>query len=403
MLNLVKINAMTITNKRILSIDILRGIAMILMALDHTRDFFLVGGMTTDPMNPETTNLFLFITRWLTHFCAPTFVFLSGISAYLSAKNKDPKQASFFLIKRGFWLIFVEIAIITLGLTFNPFYNVIILQVIWAIGWSMILLGILSRISHRLVLIVGLILFFGHNVLNYITLPDPSTFAGGLISATLTSSGTFIPLSATHFIGIFYVILPWSGAMLIGFSIGRWYEKGFDADKRKRLLFLIGLSLFISFLLLRYFGWYGNPTPRKEYIEPIKTFFSFLNVSKYPPSLQYYGMTLGLAIMLLSQIENLKNRFARLMMVYGNVPFFYYVIHFYLIHFILVIVFFASGYGAKDISNPQIPFLFHPPNLGFSLPIVYLIWLAVLAILYQPCVWFQKYKATHTQWWLRYL
>ncbi len=394
---------MTTTDKRILSIDILRGFVMILMALDHTRDFFLVGGMTTDPMNPDTTHLSLFLTRWVTHLCAPTFVFLSGISAYLSSKNKDPKQAGNFLIKRGFWLIFVEIVIITLGLTFNPLYNVIILQVIWAIGWSMILLGILSRISHRLVLIVGLVLFFGHNALNYIQLPDPTTLTGGIIAATLTSSGTFIPISSTHFIGLFYVILPWSGAMLIGFSIGPWYRKEFDATRRKRLLFLMGLGLFLSFLILRYFGWYGNPTPRKEYIEPIKTFFSFLNVSKYPPSLQYYGMTLGLTIMLLSQMENLKNRFTKLMMVYGNVPFFYYVIHFYLIHFILVIVFFASGYGIKDIVNPQIPFLFHPPELGFNLVIVYLIWIAVVAMLYKPCVWFQKYKASHTQWWLRYL
>ncbi|MES2652605.1 MAG: heparan-alpha-glucosaminide N-acetyltransferase domain-containing protein [Bacteroidota bacterium] len=394
---------MTIENKRILSIDILRGFVMIVMALDHTRDFFLVGGITTDPMNPDTTHLSLFLTRLVTHLCAPTFVFLSGISAYLSSKNKDPKQASNFLIKRGIWLLFVEIVIITLGLTFNPLYNVIILQVIWAIGWSMILLGILSRISHRLILIVGLILFFGHNLLNYIQLPDSNTLVAQILNITLTSSGTFIPLSETHFIGVFYVILPWTGAMFIGFSIGHWYTKEFDATKRRKWLFLMGLGLFLSFLILRYFGLYGNPTPRKEYIDPLKTFFSFLNVSKYPPSLQYYGMTLGLTIMLLSQIENLKNRFTKLMTVYGNVPFFYYVLHFYLIHFILVIVFFASGYGIKDIVNPQVPFLFHPPSLGFSLPIVYLIWIGVIALLYRPCIWFQNYKATHNQWWLKYL
>jgi uncharacterized membrane protein len=394
---------MTTTDKRILSIDILRGIVMVLMALDHTRDFFLLGGMTTDAMNPDTTNLALFTTRWITHLCAPTFVFLSGISAYLSARNKDPKQASLFLIKRGFWLILVEIVVITLGLTFNPLYNVIILQVIWAIGWSMILLGVLSRISHRLVLIVGLLLFFGHNALNYIQLPEATTFLGRLLAVTFTSSGTFIPISDTYFIGLFYVILPWTGAMLIGFYMGSLYQKEFDAVKRKKILFLAGLGLFLSFLVLRYFGWYGNPTPRKEYLEPLKSFFSFLNVSKYPPSLQYYGMTLGLTIMLLSQLENVRNKFARLMMVYGNVPFFYYVIHFYLIHFILVIVFFASGYGVKDIVNPQIPFLFHPPDLGFNLGVVYLIWIGVLAILYKPCIWFQKYKAQHTQWWLRYI
>lgn len=394
---------MTIANKRIISIDILRGLVMIIMALDHTRDFFHNGSIMADPMNPETTTIFLFFTRWITHFCAPTFVFLSGVSAYLSSKNKEPKQASNFLIKRGLWLIVVEIVLITLGLTFNPLYNFIILQVIWAIGCSMVLLGILSRISHRLVLIVGLLLFFGHNIFNYLQLPAPTTFSGGLISVLFTTSGTVIPLDSNHFIGVFYAILPWTGAMFLGFSIGHWYAKEFDIKKRKQLLFYSGLSLFLSFIVLRYFGLYGNPTERIVYSDLLKTIFSFLNVSKYPPSLQYYGMTLGPALMLLSGVENVKNWFAKITMVYGKVPFFYYVLHFYILHFLLVIVFFASGYGVKDIATPQIPFLFRPATLGYSLPIVYLIWLSIVAILYRPCIWFQKYKATHTQWWLSYL
>ena len=394
---------MTVEKRRILSIDILRGLVMVIMALDHTRDFFHFGEMETDPMNPETTNVFLFFTRWITHFCAPIFVFLSGISAYLSAKNKTPKSASIFLIKRGFWLIFVEVFIITLGLTFNPLYNVIVLQVIWSIGCSMILLGILSRISNQLVMAVGLILFFGHNILNYLMLPPANTFLGGMIAALLTSSGTFLPLGNGYFLGLFYTILPWTGAMLLGFSIGKWYNADFDTVKRKQYLFYSGLGLFVSFIVLRYFSWYGNPTPRKEYIDTLTNVFSFLNVSKYPPSLQYFGMTLGPALMLLSGMENIKNRFTKMMITYGSVPFFYYVLHFYLIHLILVIVFFASGYGAKDIVNPQIPFLFHPTSLGFSLPIVYLIWLGVVALLYRPCTWFQQYKSTHSKWWLKYL
>lgn len=394
---------MTSSNKRILSIDILRGLVMIIMALDHTRDFFHQGSMMSDPMNPDSTNVFLFFTRWITHFCAPTFVFLSGVSAYLSAKNKSPKEAGNFLIKRGIWLIVVEIVIITLGLTFNPLYNFIILQVIWAIGWSMIFLGICSRISHRLVLIIGLVLFFGLNLLNYVQLPDQNTLGGGIFVAFFSTSAMFVPLDQNHTLGVFYAILPWTGAMFLGFSIGHWYNAQFDAKRRKSLLFYTGLGLFVSFLVLRYFNLYGNPTPRKEYDNLLQTIFSFLNVSKYPPSLQYYGMTLGPALMLLSGIENLKNWFARIMMVYGNVPFFYYVLHFYVLHFTLVIFFFASGYGANDIVNPQMPFLFRPAGLGFSLPIVYLIWLCAVASLYQPCRWFRKYKAGHTQWWLRYL
>lgn len=395
---------MTTENKRILSIDILRGIVMVIMALDHTRDFFHNNGnMMSDPMNPETTNLFLYFTRWITHFCAPIFVFLSGISAYLSAKNKDPKQASIFLIKRGIWLIFVEIALITLGLTFNPFYNFIVLQVIWAIGWSMIILGILSRVSHRLVLVVGLLLFFGHNILNYLQLPAPDSISGGLIGALFTTRGTVIPLGTSHFLGVFYAILPWTGAMLMGFSIGKWYNSSFDSTKRKKLLFYSGLGLLLSFIVLRYFSLYGNPDPRKEYADQLKTVFDFFNVSKYPPSLQYFGMTLGPALMLLSVIEQVKNWFSKVMTVYGNVPFFYYVLHFYLIHFVLVIFFFASGYGVAQIATPQSPFLFRPNDFGYTLPFVYLIWLGVVALLYKPCIWFQKYKATHTQWWLKYL
>lgn len=394
---------MTTVKQRVLSIDILRGLVMVIMALDHTRDFFHNGAMAGDPMNAETTNIFLFFTRWITHFCAPTFVFLSGISAYLSAKNKDPKTASTFLIKRGVWLLFVEIVLITLALTFNPLYNFIILQVIWAIGWSMIFLGIVSRISKKLVLIIGLILFFGHNLFNYASLPDPNTVEGGILSALFTTSGSVIPIGENRFIGLFYAILPWTAVMFIGYSIGQWYNSDFDPAKRRRLLFYSGFGIFLTFILLRYLNWYGNPIPRKEYADVLKSLFSFLNVSKYPPSLHYYGMTLGPALMLLSGIEAAKNRFTKIMMVYGNVPFFYYVLHFYVLHFLVVIVFFASGYGTKDIASQGSIFLFVPPKFGFNLGIVYIIWLSVVAILYLPCIWFQKYKAQHTQWWLKYL
>lgn len=394
---------MTTQSKRILSIDILRGIVMVIMALDHTRDFFFAKGMINDPMNPETTDLLLYFTRWITHFCAPTFVFLSGISAYLSSRNKDPKQTSAFLIKRGIWLIFAEIVIISFALTFDPFYKIIILQVIWAIGWSMILLGILSRISNKLVFITGLILFFGHNALDYFQLPDPNTFIGRIIFISTTSSAAFLPIGDGRLLGIFYTILPWTGAMLLGFSAGKLYLPTFNPIKRKQILFYTGLGLFLSFIVLRYFNSYGEPIPRKEYTELSRSFFSFFNVSKYPPSLQYYGMTLGPALILLAGIENVKNRFSKIMMIYGSVPFFYYVLHFYLIHSALVLAFFASGYGMADISSPDSTFLFQPEGFGFSLPLVYLIWLAMVALLYRPCIWFHNYKTTHTQWWLKYL
>jgi uncharacterized membrane protein len=394
-------NADNITlSKRILSIDILRGLVMIIMALDHTRDFFHASAMTGDPLNPDTTTGMLFFTRWITHFCAPTFVFLSGLSAYLSAQNKTAAQASSFLLKRGLWLILIEIIVITFGLTFNPTYNFIILQVIWAIGTSMILLGLASRISYKTVLITGLILVFGHNLFNLF--PAPADSNGGLIlKIFFTASGTVVPLSANHFVGVFYAILPWTGVMFVGYGVGAWYKKGYAAERRQRNLLIVGLLTIFVFISLRLINIYGDPVPRKEYHDFFKNVLTFFNVNKYPPSLQYIAMTLGPAMLFLAFTENLSNRFTRIASVYGAVPFFYYVLHFYLLHTLLIVVFFATGHSTKEIV--QVPFWFRPAAFGFGLPIVYLIWLCAVASLYLPCRWFKRYKETHQQWWLRYI
>jgi uncharacterized membrane protein len=390
----------SILSKRILSIDILRGIVMIIMALDHTRDFFHIGAMTGDPLNPDTTTGILYFTRWITHFCAPTFVFLSGLSAYLSAQHKTPAQASSFLFKRGLWLIFIEIAIISLGLTFNLQYNFIILQVIWAIGWSMIFLALASRISYQTVLISGLILVFGHNIFNLFPAPQDST--GGLIlKVFFTASGTVVPLSANHLVGVFYAILPWTGVMFVGYGIGTWFKKSYEVKRRQRNLLIAGSVTIFLFIALRLVNVYGDPVPRKEYQDLFKNLLAFFNVSKYPPSLQYISMTVGTAMLILAFTERINNWFTKIASFYGSVPFFYYVIHFYLLHTILVIVFFATGHNTKEII--QVPFLFRPAAFGFGLPIVYLIWICVVASLYLPCRWFKKYKETHRQWWLSYV
>ncbi|RZL46421.1 MAG: DUF1624 domain-containing protein, partial [Pedobacter sp.] len=340
-------------SKRILSIDILRGLVMIIMALDHTRDFFHIEAMTANPLNPQTTTGILFFTRWITHFCAPIFVFLSGLSAYLSSQNKSSEKAGGFLLKRGLWLIIVEIIIISLGLTFNPFYNFVILQVIWVIGWSMILLGLLSRISRNAVLIIGLIIVFGHNIFNLFPAPEDESL-GLLLKVFFTAFGTVVPLSSTHLLGVFYAILPWTGIMFIGYGIGNWYSKGYDAIERKRNLIISGtLSIFL-FMFLRFINLYGDPAPRKEYHDAFKNLLSFFNVSKYPPSLQYTCMTIGVALLFLAFTEKMKNWFSRISSIYGAVPFFYYVIHFYLLHTVLVIAFFATGFTSNQIV--QIPF-----------------------------------------------
>ena len=387
-------------SNRILSIDILRGLVMIIMALDHTRDFFHIGAMTGDPLNPETTTGMLFFTRWITHFCAPTFVFLSGLSAYLSAQQKTPAQTSAFLLKRGLWLIAIEVLIITLGLTFNPGYNFIILQVIWAIGSSMVLLALVSRISYKTVLVIGLILVFGHNLFNLF--PEPKNEPLGLIlKVFFTASGTVVPLSSNHFVGVFYAILPWTGIMFIGYGVGAWYQKDYGSDRRKRNLLVTGSLVVFLFLALRLINFYGDPVPRKEHHDLFKNLLAFFNVNKYPPSLLYTAMTVGPAMLFLAFTETISNWFTRITAVYGAVPFFYYVLHFYLLHTLLVIVFFATGHTSKEIV--QVPFMFRPAAFGFSLPIVYLIWACAVASLYLPCKWFRKYKATHQQWWLSYV
>jgi uncharacterized membrane protein len=373
---------------------------MIIMALDHTRDFFHETAMTADPTDMETTTAPLFFTRWITHFCAPTFVLLSGMSAYLSSRNKSAKEASTFFIKRGLWLVVVEITLVTFGLTFNPFFNFIILQVIWAIGVSMILLGIFSAISLRLTLVIGILLIVTHNALDYATVPKSGT-ASTLLNMFLTARGTIIPLNAQHIIGDFYAVLPWTGIMFVGFSMGSWFRKEFNPVKRLQLLRITGVAMIVGFIVLRFLKGYGDPGAWQS--DGQHTFLSFLNTNKYPPSLQYTFMTLGPAILLLSVAENIKNRVSQVITVYGRVPFFYYILHFYILHILLAIIFFLDGHHSSEIANPASIFMFRPPTFGYPLPGVYLIWISVVASLYLPCRWFYKYKSTHNQWWLRYI
>ncbi|PWV53333.1 DUF1624 domain-containing protein [Chitinophaga sp. S165] len=381
---------------RISSVDILRGLVMIIMALDHTRDFFHITAMTADPLDEDTTTLSLYFTRWITNYCAPVFVFLSGLSAYLSSRKKTTEEASIFLFKRGLWLILAEVVIVTFGLTFNPLYHVIVLQVIWAIGCSMIILGILIRISFKAVLITGLILLLGHNILDYLNVTS------NVWKVLFTALGTIVPITNTRFLLVLYAILPWTSAMLLGYCVGHYFKQDIPAATRKRFLLIAGSTATALFILLRSINKYGNPVPWEMQKDTQATVLDFLDVSKYPPSLDYLCMTLGPALLLLLVFENAKGKWQEIVKVYGTVPFFYYVVHFYLLHFLMVIIFFVSGYTTKDIVDPDVLMLFRPATFGYSLPVVYLIWILVVAFLYRPCQWFARYKKTHTNWWLKY-
>jgi len=394
--------AQPLVKKRISSIDILRGAIMLIMALDHVRDFFHHVSPTSDPTDMATTTPILFFTRWITHFCAPTFVFLSGVSAHLAGTRRTKAELSDFLIKRGLWLVFVEVAILTFAFSLNPFYNVFILQVLWAIGFSMILLGLVVRAPLAVIGVLGGLIFFCHDILDYVTFPKTG-LTSSLDNLFLMARGSVISLGANRFAFDLYAIIPWTGVMFLGFVFGKLYTPSFDAQKRKKILRYTGFGVLALFLALRIINKYGDPNPWGVQRDGVYTFLSFLNVSKYPPSLLYSCMTIGTSLVILSFIENIQNKFTDILIIYGNVPFFYYVLHFYLIRTFDVILFFASGYHANQIITPNSPFLFRPADMGFNLFGVYLVWLLVIVILYFPCRWFSKYKKTHHQWWLSYL
>ncbi len=396
------VNAAHIQKRRIESIDILRGLVMLIMAIDHTRDFLLAGH--PDPVNLATTTPILFFTRWITHFCAPTFVFLSGISAFLAGKRRTIGQLTSFLISRGVWLIAVEVILITFALTLDPFFNVFILQVIWAIGGSMVLLGIMVRLkaSPYVIGITGLVIFFGHNIIDVVNFGAAAkTFTWHLLLSAKGFSD-YWPIGHGRGLLVPYALLPWAGVMMVGYAFGSIYESSFDAAKRRKILLNSGFSLLALFLVLRFINVYGDPAPWAIQKTATMSILSFFNVTKYPCSLIYLCMTLGTALLILALTEKVKNKFTAILIVYGNVPFFYYICHFYLIRTINVILFFAMGYKSSQISSPQ-QNPFQPNALGFNLLGLYFVWLFVIVVLYFPCRWYGRYKKTHQHWWLSYI
>lgn len=399
------------TRSRIQSIDILRGLVMVIMALDHVRDFFYkpdvlpgnAAGVALDPTNLATTTPMLFFTRWVTHFCAPIFVFLAGTSIFLMSRKKSKPELSQFLLTRGLFLVFVEVVIITFGWRFDPLFHIIILQVIWAIGVSMIIFGLLIFLPRGVLFVIGILIVAGHNILDYKGVNEVlkgSNFANVLYFSNFSS----ITFDQTHFAIIVYAFVPWVGVMLLGYCFGKLYDRGMDPARRKKILVSLGLGLIVLFIVLRFINNYGDPVPWSQQARGSEfTFLSFLNLNKYPPSLLFLCMTIGPGILLLALFENIQNWFTRIMNVYGRVPMFYYILHFYIIHILIVLVFFIEGHPSSEMAAPGMLFYFRPPSLGFGLPGVYTIWAFVVIVLYPLCKKYNRYKSTHQQWWLSYL
>lgn len=387
--------------QRIQSIDVLRGIIMALMALDHVRDYFHIEGMNGSPTDMETTTPFLFFTRWITHFCAPTFVFLSGTSIYLQSLRKTKKELAWFLFTRGLWLIIAELTLVGFGWSFNIFFNFFFLQVIWAIGCSMVIMSGLIFFRYWILTAIGVLLTLTHNIMDYILITDDNLD----VAANFFLITEFEPyVLGSVRIMTAYAILPWTGIMLLGYASGKWYSSEMSPEKRRKALITTGSLLIVLFISLRLLNGYGDPAPWETQRNFTYTVLSFLNVTKYPPSLLYALMTLGPALIVLALIENIRNRFTAIFNIFGRVPFFYYLIHIYIIHILCVILFFAEGFSFEDNFKLKMTFAFRPDeNFGFSLGIVYLIWLFVLVLCYFPSRWYNNYKSTHKQWWLSYI
>lgn len=409
--------APTLTNGvRISEIDLLRGLVIVLMALDHVRDYMLGGpgmvGISGNLLDPTTTTPALYITRWITHLCAPTFVFLAGVSAYLQfAKGKTTPNLSLFLLTRGLWLIFLEATVISFGWSFG-FPYVFFLQVIWAIGWSMLALSALVWLPRIAVLSIGIAITLGHNLLDPINAQQMTGLA--------QLGWTFLHDGGPIFVGeqpiglIAYPMLPWVGIICLGYGLGSVFAEA--PEKRNRTILLLGLAMLAAFLVLRFTMIYGDPAfatgpegvwrdwrDQQTLGAAIMVFF---DVQKYPPSLQFTLVTLGIIFSIWPLLSRLRGPVASVLNTFGAVPFFFYVLHIYLIHVLAIAVNAIAGNDIEGLFNYMINVFIAPEKLeglGFALPWVYVAWLFVLALLYPLCRYWQALKARRRDWWLSYL
>ena len=400
---LTKSAAPTTTKARIESIDLLRGFAIVIMALDHVRDYFHADYFLFDPTDMQQTNGALFFTRWITNFCAPVFLFLAGTSAFLIGERKTKRQLSAFLLKRGLWLMLLETVVINFAWSFNPTYPMFRLQVIWALGLSMVFMSALVYLPYKVILALGLIILFGHNLLDNIhatgnTLPD--FLWGQLHERKRFAIGNRI-------IATGYPILPWLGIMALGYCFGAFYTKKVEAAFRKRYLVTLGVVVIALFIVLRGINRYGDMSPWMMQRTTILTICSFFNASKYPPSLMYTLMTLGPSLIVLAFIEKPLNKLGKIIIVFGRVPLFFYILHLFLIHALATVAVVLSGRPWTDmisitnLNARDSPWL---KGYGFNLGQTYLVWLLVVVLLYPLCKWYDRYKTNHKEkWWLSYL
>jgi len=379
---------------RVESVDVVRGLIMIVMALDHTRDYF---GVAANPVDLATASAGLFMTRWITHFCAPVFFLLTGTGAYLSRRRKTTGELSRFLLTRGVWLIVLEAVVMRcLAYQFNFDFRVTFLIVLWALAWAMITLSVLVRLPVAAVTAIGIALIAGHNLFDGVTWTNPLW--------TLLHGRTLLLNTPDHVVFVVYPLVPWIGVTAVGYGLGRVYE--WDAERRRRFLVRTGIALTLAFLVLRAVNGYGDPSRWAPQRTAAFTVLSFMNTSKYPPSLLFLLMTLGPALLLLRAVDAGTPRLLRPALTIGKVPLFYYALHFALIHlFAVVVCYLKYGTAHWMFESPDMnsyPFT-TPPGWGFGLPGVYLAWALVVLTMYPLCRWYAGLKQRRNDPWLSYL
>ena len=401
--------------RRIDSIDLLRGIVMVVMMLDHTRDFVHSGALLFDPLDLPRTTVWVFLTRWITHYCAPVFVFLAGTGAYLQfARGKSKRELSRFLITRGLWLIILEVTVVRFLVTFSVDPKLLFfLQVIWVIGVSMIVLAGLIHLPLKIVATFGIAMIALHNLLDRYPAqpwngPGTPVPSWGAKLWMLLHQQAFFPAGPTFpspIIAVLYPLIPWIGAIAAGYALGALYQM--NQERRRRLLLYLGGGSVMLFCLVRAWDVYGEPQHWHRQKSFVFTILSFINTTKYPPSLDFLLMTLGpamLALMLFDLGRGDGSWIRDFFVTFGRVPLFFYLLQWLTSHIIAIVLHVAFGKPVRWLFQTPVDWFSNPPTgNGFNLIVVYLCWIGGVLLIYPLCKWFAGVKARRRDWWLSYL
>jgi uncharacterized membrane protein len=386
---------------RLSSIDMVRGLIMVVMALDHTRDFFHVDALRYSPTDLAVSPPAVFLTRWITHFCAPGFLFLAGLSASLKRGRTTKRELSRYLFTRGLWLMLLDITIFRFALLFNFNMEFHMLSILWLIGGCMVLMSALIYLRQWAVLAVAMLITFGHNLTDGLTVSaDHPLYIPWVL---LFARGLFQLTPGVQVFSV-YAIIPWLGIMMLGYFVGRWYASPYTDKMRRRLLVYSGVLSIILFLFFRYTGFYGDPFPAQDYANGLTTFLSFLNVTKYPVSLQFTLMTVGPIMIMLAYAEKMEPSILKPLLIFGRVPLFYFIVHIFLIHFAALAVYMIrTGKNFQEID------LHYPATLGgitpeggVSLLWTYVAWTLIVVALYPICLWFERYRKESGMKWIQW-